>query len=165
MNTMSRSVLAILLALLSTACAQADTRFPSYLSAQYCEEISMDFMTRAMGSLQRYREKQLTERHRGGMNNIRNYLAQRQAWLQECDQYLNASTEHRIFRDDTTTEGIFAAIESVTEELGSLISGVTYSLNPGEEPTDVVADKFDRLFLLVDNHKTRMLLKGQFARR
>lgn len=145
---------------------RAETQFPSYLSKKYCNDIALDFMTHSIDSLKKYRNKQLIERHRGGMNNIRRYIDQRLTWLQECDQYLNSVTKNRIFLNSLTTNDIFEAMNSVNSELLSLISGVTYSVNAGETPTDIAGEKFDRLFDLVENHKTLMLLnKGQLVLR
>ncbi len=145
--------------------SQAAEEFPSYLNEKYCEDIKLDFMTSAIKSLQRYREQQLVSQHRGGMNNIRKYLIQRKEWLLECDSYLDAAENDRLFKDKQTTDGIFSAIDSVSEELQSLISGITYSVDQGQSPTAVAGEKFDKLFKLVDDHQTMLLLKGQVVYR
>lgn len=143
----------------------ADDEFPSYLSEKYCQGIKLDFMTSSIKSLQRYRDQQLTSQHRGGMNNIRKFLEQRQDWMLECDQYLSKTAKQRLFLDKKTTEGVFSAIDSVASELNSLVNGVTYSVENGGNPTDVAAEKFDHLFKLVDNHQTMLLMKGQVVYR
>ncbi|GAB3100897.1 hypothetical protein G8770_16420 [Aestuariicella hydrocarbonica] len=143
----------------------ADDEFPSYLSEKYCQGIKLDFMTSSIKSLQRYRDKQLTSQHRGGMNNIRKFLEQRQDWMLECDQYLSKTGKQRLFLDKKTTESVFSAIDSVASELNSLVNGVTYSVENGGSPTDVAAEKFDQLFKLVDNHQTMLLMKGQVVYR
>ena len=143
----------------------ADDKFPSYLTDKYCNGIKVDFMTSSIKSLQRYRDKQLPSQHRGGMNNIRKYLEQREDWLLECDNYLASTSKHRLFKDEKTTDNIFSAISSVTGELNSLITGVTYSTEPGQSATSVAGQKFDRLFKLVDDHQTLMLMKGQVVYR
>ncbi|MGH1373923.1 MAG: hypothetical protein ACRBBW_17925 [Cellvibrionaceae bacterium] len=145
--------------------AFAEEKFPSYLTEKYCNSIKVDFMTSSMKSLQRYRDKQLPSQHRGGMNNIRKYLEQREDWLLECDNYLASTSRDRLFKDKKTTDSIFTAISSVTGELNSLITGVTYSTELGESPTSVASQKFDHLFKLVDDHQTLMLMKGQVVYR
>lgn len=150
-----------LCALLWAGFAQADSGFPAYLNGKFCNDIKQDFINIAMRSLHDYRNQQLASQHRGGMNNIRNFLLQREAWLQECDQYLKATQRVRIFQDDKTTEVIFNAMDAVSKELDSLIRGVTYSMDAGGNPTDVAASKFDQLFKLVDDHQTLMLIRGQ----
>ncbi len=162
---MKRHICAALFTLFVTSGAAAEDKFPSYLTGKYCNDIKVDFMTSSMKSLQRYRDKQLASQHRGGMNNIRKYLEQREDWLQECDNYLASTSSHRLFKDDQTTAKIFTAISSVTGELQSLITGVTYSVDAGQSATDVAADKFDQLFKLVDDHQTLMLMKGQVVYR
>lgn len=142
---------------------QAENNFPSYLTENYCESIKLDFMTGAVKSLQNYRDKQLSSQHRGGMRNIQKYLKQRQDWLQECDSYLSATSEHkRLFKDDDTTTDILDAIQSINNELGSLISGVIYA---SENPTEHAEAKFDELFKLVENHQTHLLMRGQVVYR
>lgn len=154
-----------LLTLLLASSLHAQDSFPSYLSEKYCGDIKMDFMTGSIKSLQRYRDTQLPSQHRGGMNNIRKYLVQRQEWLQECDDFLSQTSKNRLFKDDPTTVKIFAAIDSVSTELQSLITGVTYSVDVGGSPIDVAAEKFDTLFKLVDDHQTMLLMKGQVVYR
>ncbi len=162
---MTRHICAALFTLLMACGASAEDKFPSYLTGKYCNDIKVDFMTNSIKSLQRYRDKQLASQHRGGMNNIRKFLEQREDWLQECDDYLASTSNHRLFKDENTTSKIFTAISSVTGELQSLITGVTYSVDPGQSATDVAGDKFDRLFKLVDDHQTLMLMKGQVVYR
>ncbi|MYM62772.1 hypothetical protein [Pseudomaricurvus sp. HS19] len=162
---MKTFTLPVLLVLLLPCLAQAEDDFPSYLSPKYCTDVKLDFMTSSMKSLRRYRDSQLASRHRGGMNNIRTYLMQRQEWLLECDSYLQATRETRLFKDDATSANIFNAIESVSSELQSLIAGVSYSVEPGGEITDVASQKFDRLFKLVDDHQTLLMMRGQFVAR
>lgn len=153
------------LVLLLAGSALADGEPPSYLNEKYCNDIKLDFITTSIKSLQGYRDKQLVSQHRGGMNNIRKYLDQREEWLKECDQYLSKTKHGRLFQDNATTISIFEAMDAVSTELSSLVNGVTYSVEAGGSPTDVAADKFDHLFKLVDDHQTMMLLKGQVVYR
>ncbi len=139
--------------------------FPSFLNEKYCTDIKLDFMTNSIRSLQLYKEKQLATRHRGGMNNIRNFLTQRQDWLKECDEYLSATSNRRLFKDDKTSDQIFYALESVSAELDALIRGVSYTANAGGATGDLAAEKFDNLFKLVDDHQTLMLMRGQVVYR
>ncbi len=145
--------------------AKHNIEFPGYLSRKYCRDIATEFMTTSMKSLQSYRFKHLETKHRGGMRNTVRFIEQRQDWLKECDQYLKYTDYGRLFKDAKTTEGIFAAMASVSAELASLVEGVTYTDELGDVSTEVAADKFDQLFKLVDNHKTLMQLKGQFVTR
>lgn len=140
-------------------------KFPSYLTWKYCEDLKLDFMTREVKSLQKYRSKQLDSMHRGGMNNTRKFLKQRQEWLHECDSYMAGTDNGRLFKDEPTTDAIFGAMKSVEDELASLIKGVTYSVDAGETGASVAGDKFDRFFKLVEDHQTLMLLKGQVVYR
>jgi hypothetical protein len=162
---MNKFIGVALLTMLATSSAFAEDKYPSYLTGKYCNGIKVDFMTSTIKSLQRYRDKQLPSQHRGGMNNIRKYLEQREDWLLECDNYLANTSRNRLFKDQKTTANIFSAISSVTDELQSLITGVTYSTEPGQSPTSVAAQKFEHLFKLVDDHQTLMLMKGQVVYR
>lgn len=162
---MIRTLLSLLLILSACVTARADTQFPSYLNPDYCQQLAAEFMTSSVSSLQKYRDAQLPKLHRGGMNNIRKFINQRQNWLLECDQYLSTTKNSRIFKDESTTEEIFDAMNSVTDELESLISGVSYSVDAGREQSSVAEEKFDHLLLLVDNHKTRLQLRGQLVLR
>jgi hypothetical protein len=140
-------------------------KFPSYLTWRYCEDLKLDFMTREVKSLQKYRGSQLESQHRGGMNNTRKFLNQRQEWLKECDNYIAKTDKGRLFKDDATTSAIFNSMKSVETELASLIKGVTYSVDSGESASSVAGEKFDRFFKLIDDHQTLMLLKGQVVYR
>lgn len=162
---MKKLLAIIAIGLTSSVGAFAEDSFPSYLTEKYCNDIKLDFMTSSIKSLQHYKDKQLASRHRGGMRNIQRFLQQRQDWLQECDGYLSATSEHkRLFRNEATTDTIFAAIDSVSTELGSLIAGVTYTEDPSGTST-VVEEKFDQLFQLVEEHQTLLLLRGQVVYR
>ena len=152
-----------LYAVLAAGTVQAESDFPGYLNGKYCNDLKRDFMSTSLGSLKSYRESQLASQHRGGMNNIRNFVLQQEAWLKECDQYLLTTQRNRIFQDEKTTGKIFGAMAAVTRELDALIKGVTYSADSGRNPTDVAADKFDQLFRLVDDHQTKLQLKGQLV--
>ncbi|NIB44020.1 hypothetical protein HBA55_30745 [Pseudomaricurvus alkylphenolicus] len=162
---MKSVILTALACLLVSSLAHAEKQFPGYLNDKYCDSIKMDFMTGAIKSLQRYRDKQLVSQHRGGMHNINKYISQRKDWLQECDEFLLVTSQQRLFKDKQTTGDIFNAMASVSKELDSLIKGVTYTVDAGGTPTDVAAEKFDRLFKLVEAHQTMMLLKGQVVYR
>jgi hypothetical protein len=141
------------------AAKQTGQEFPSYLTWKYCDGIAGEFMTSTMKSLQSYTEQHLDVNRRRGMRNIQNYLEQRKEWLTECDNYVAATGKGRIFRDTKTTEKIIAAIDNVNGELASLLKGVTYANQDGDD-TQVAQTKFNELFTLVDNHKNVLLLKG-----
>ena len=141
------------------ATTKTGKEFPSYLTWKYCEGIAGEFMTSTMKSLQSYTEQHLDTTRRRGMRNTQSYLEQRKDWLTECDDYLAATQKGRIFKDAKTTDNIMNAIDGVTTELGSLLSGVTYANESGDD-TQVAQGKFNELFTLVDNHKNLLLMKG-----
>ena len=140
-----------------------NVKFASYLSWEYCDDIRMEFMTSGMRSLEDYQTKHFNPKFKGGMRNTRNFLNQRKEWLQECDTYLSLTTKGRIFDDEKTTKQIFAKIDTLTKELGDLIAGVTYSSSFGQDSTEVVGEKFQDLFVTVDDHKTLMHMKGKYV--
>ncbi|MEJ2419492.1 MAG: hypothetical protein P8Y45_21720 [Exilibacterium sp.] len=146
-----------------SAAKKSGVEFSSYLSRKYCKNIAMEFMTTTISSLQSYRSKHLRDKHRGGMSNTRKFIEQRKEWLEECDQYLSLTQHGRIFKNSKTTENILNAMDSVSQELSALVNGVTYTSQPGNDSTSVAGEKFDRLFELVDQHKTRLQLRGQFV--
>ena len=149
----------------SVVFATSEKEFPSYLNQDYCEDIASDFMTSTLKSLRRYRDTHLQLQSKRGMINTRNYILQRKDWLLECDNFLSHTASSRIFRNEKTTETIFEAMDGVSEELASLAKGVTYSLDVGQDSTTIAAEKFEQLFKLVDDHKTLLLLRGQFVQR
>src|SRR5690625_7281549 len=105
--------------------AEHDVRFPSYLTASYCRDTSVDFLLRARDSLSSYEEKNLPTGHKGGMRNIRTFLQQRKQWLEECDQYLSLTGQGREMRDEATTHEVLEAIYAVDRALEHLmVSGV-----------------------------------------
>lgn len=141
----------------------AASNFPSYLTDKYCNNLKLDFMSADTKSLQAYREKQLAKRHPGGMNNIRKFIDQRQEWLQECENYLSTVKGQHLFRDEDTTTRVFQSMTLLSSELDALVKGVTYSSVEGD--TSVVAQKFDQLIQLIDEHDTLMRIKGQMVYR
>ncbi len=157
--------IALLTVFISANTAAADQEFPGYLSDKFCTDTKLDFMTNTIKSLQRYRDTQLADQHRGGMNNIRKLVVQRKEWLLECQSYLSQVESKNLFESEASTESLFAAMDNIAMELQSLISGVTYAVEPGENPSMYAAEKFDLLFKLVDTQKTQMLMKGQVVYR
>jgi len=145
--------------------AKYGVEFAGYLNRKYCSDISIEFMTTTLKSLQSYRFKHLESKHRGGMKNTSRFIKQREEWLQECDQYLSLTKQGRVFKDDKTTGQIMAALKAVSKELESLVKGVTYASDGSRNSTTVAAEKFDKLFTLIDNHKTLLQLRGQFVTR
>ena len=142
---------------------QRGEKFPSYLSSKYCGDIAMEFMTTTIKSLQSYRQKQLASKHRGGMNNTSRFIEQRKEWLEECDEYLSMTSKNRLFKDAKTTNRILKTMDSVSKELKALVKGVTYTNESGDDTVAVAGEKFDQLFSLVEQHKTKLLLKGQYV--
>lgn len=137
--------------------------FPSYLTWKFCENTAADFMTSAVNSLKSYQSKHLSTTYKGPMKNIRNFVNQRKEWLLECDGYLQATDKGRIFTDDKTTKAIFASMDTVSNELNALISGVTYSNDDGSGDNAVINDKFNTLFTRIDNHKNLLHLRGKLV--
>lgn len=135
---------------------------PGYLTWQFCEDTKNTFMTADVRSLENYRTKRLNIEHRNRMRNIKSFVEKRKEWLAECDNYFTMTNHGRIFRDEETTEEIFAAMDTVASELDAVLRGVTYVNEDGEIDNSVVANKFDSFFKLVEDHKTVMMLKGQF---
>src|SRR5690606_12709505 len=89
--------------------------------SKYCKTTSVDFLIGARKSLQKYFDERLNSAHRGGIRNIRNFIEQRKEWLQECDNYLMLTNQGRIFRTGETTEQIFGAMSSLSDELNGLV--------------------------------------------
>lgn len=174
MNKLLGSVILLVLAFPAFGCDEACQRdrasvthnieFQSHLSWKFCEDTKSSFMAGDIRSLENYRNKSLSTMHRGGMNNIKGFLEQRKAWLEECDSYLALTNHGRIFADDQSTEQIFEAMASVAKELDARIKGVTY-VSGGDEAQDegIIASKFDRMFKLLEDHKVVMMRKGQFV--
>lgn len=138
---------------------------PKYLTWQFCEDTKMAFIERDIPSLQAYRADRMTTKYRGSMRNTKNFIEQRKEWLQECNDYRVMTGKAPLFKDEKTTSEIFTSIESLTGELGDLISGVTYSADSSADNVTIAGEKFDQLFKLVDDHKTLLMLKGQFVSR
>lgn len=170
-----RKVLLLLVPLLSTAAfacdenckrdaamAEHDIRFPSYLTASYCRDTSVDFLLRARDSLANYQQKNLPTGHKGGMRNIRNFLQQRKQWLEECDQYLGLTSQGRVFRDDATTQQIIDAIDAVSNELERLMGSGTGVRVP-ESQVAGADHRLELLFGAMDNHRTELQLRGQLV--
>ena len=145
------------------AAAKNNVEFPSYLTWKFCEDTKASFMEGDIPSLESYRNKRLNSQHKVRMKNIKTFVEQRKDWLQECDQYMDLTEHGRIFKDKETTQKIFAALDAISKELDSLLSGVTYVSEEGGADTEVIANKFDGLFKLVDDHKTVMMLQRQFV--
>lgn len=144
------------------AMAEHNVSFSGYLNANYCQDTSVDFLLRARESLQNYRDGRLESGHKGGMRNIRNFLQQRKQWLQECDDYMRLTGQGRVFRDETTTQAIFAAMDSVSEELQRLMgSGGGVHVSAGQ--IGAATQRFEQLFMIVDAHRTDLQLRGQLV--
>jgi len=139
-----------------------DVDFPGYLNASYCQDTSIAFLLKARKSLGEYRQGQLKTGHRGGMRNIRNYLEQRKKWLMECDNYLLLTDQGRVFTDKETTEAVFAATDQAIEQLEKLMNS-TNRVHVSEDLAETAGQRLDRLFSVVDNHRTELQLKGQLV--
>ncbi|ROQ20592.1 hypothetical protein EDC38_1199 [Marinimicrobium koreense] len=165
-------LLSLLVCLPSQACDETCKReaameehgvkFPSYLTASYCQDTSVAFLLRARESLQSYRDEKLTSGHKGGMRNISNFLKQRKQWLEECDQYLALTGQGRVFRDEATTQNILTAIDSTTAELDRLVASGGGVHAPASQ-AEMAGVRMDQLFMVVDNHRTDLQLRGQLV--
>lgn len=136
-------------------------RFPSYLNKRYCKDVRQEFLTSAARSLQRYRDRQLSKLHQGGMHHTRQFLLQRKEWLSECDTYLQHISRYRIFRSANTTHNIFKAIDKVEAILAALVNGATYVDDEGYGAIAAASEHFDHLLALLQQHKTQMQVAGQ----
>lgn len=137
--------------------------FPTYLSWKFCEDTKMSFIERDIPSLQGYRTDRMTTKYRGSMRNTKNFIEQRIGWLKECNDYMAMTGKGALFQDEAVTDSIFESMQAVTKELDDLIAGVTYTAEPGVSDVAVAGEKFDHMFKLVDDHKTLLMLKGQFV--
>src|SRR5690554_602770 len=144
------------------AMAQHGVSFPSYLTADFCKTTSTDFLLRDTKSLEKYRSGHLLSGHKGGMNNIRTMLEQRKEWLAECDEYLRLTEQGRVFRNQQTTETIFASMDRVSKELNDLIYNGDRSVTV-TSGIDIAEQHFDTLFDLLERHKTDLQLRGQLV--
>lgn len=136
--------------------------FPSYLTADFCQTTSTDFLLRDVESLKEYRSGHLLTGHKGGMNNIRKMLEQRKEWLTECDEYLRLTDQGRVFRNEETTTSIFAAMDRVNKELNGMIYNGDRSVTVSSG-IDVAEQRFDTMFDLLERHKTDLQLRGQLV--
>ena len=141
--------------------ATHNIELPKYLSWKYCEGIALDFMTSTIRSLENYRSNHFNTKYKGPLRNTRNYLVQRREWLKECDSYMQMTKNIRIFSDDETTKQIFASIDRISGEFGALIQGATYASD--NEAKQIMDQKINTLFKLVEDHKTMMHLKGRYV--
>ena len=140
-------------------------KFPKYLSWKECQNVTDNFMTNVMESMQNFRSREIDTRYKGPLKNVRAELDKQKAWLDECDVYIQATKNKRVFGDQETTLAIYTAMQVLNDELGALIDGATYTHYVGEEPNYIMNEKFDLLFQVVDNHKTLLQLKGQYVSR
>ncbi|WP_347331967.1 hypothetical protein [Marinimicrobium locisalis] len=144
------------------AMAENDVKFPSYLTASYCQDTSVTFLLRARESLQEYRDSQLKTGHKGGLRNISRFLKQRKEWLQECDRYLAMTDQGRIFRNETTTATIMASIDATIKELDRLVASGSGIYVP-ESQAEMAGQRLDQMFIAVDTHRTDLQLRGQLV--
>lgn len=139
------------------------TEFPSYLTWKYCDGLKRDFMTIDINSLEKYSSKHFDTKYKGPIKNIIQLVEQRKEWLSECDGYLSATREERVFYDDKTTEIVFAQMDRIKQELVDVLDGVRYSSSTGDETKKIVGEQFEALFVSIDNHRNLMHLKGKYV--
>lgn len=140
-----------------------NVEFPGYLSWKFCEDTKLTFMENDVPSLERYRQERLDIEYKVRMRNIKRFVEQRKEWLSECDNYFELTNHGRIFKDEETTDQIFAAMNEVATQLDNAIKGITYVASEDQDKSAIIGAKFDSLFKLVNDHKTLMMLKGQFV--
>jgi len=143
--------------------AKLGKKFPSYLSLQYCDGLKRDFMNIDMTSLQSYSSKHFNTKFSGPIRNIIELIDQREEWLGECDEYVTATRSERIFYDQKTTAAVFDQMAIIRKELKDVLGGVRYTSATGDETKEIVAEKFEALFVAIDNHKNLMHLKGKYV--
>jgi len=143
--------------------AKYSTKFPGFLTWNYCDRLAYDFMTTDIESLLSYGSKHFQVKFKGPIKNIVHMIEQREDWLAECDDYLTKTRGERIFYDDKTTRNIFGKMRSAKKELTGVIAGVTYSSGQGDETQVIVQEKFEALYDTVDTHKNLMHLKGKLV--
>lgn len=144
------------------AMTEHGVKFPSYLTANYCQDTSIDFLLKARDSLQSYKNDNLPTGHKGGMRNISRFLQQRKQWLAECDNYLQLTAQGRVFRDEKTTQRIIEAIDAVSKELDKLI-GTGTTIRLPESQVAGASQRLDLLFNAIDSHRTDLQLRGQLV--
>lgn len=145
------------------ATAKTGTAFPSYLTWEYCDGLKHDFMTTDVNNLQAYSSKHFNTKYKGPIKNIIKLIDQRKDWLQECDKYVTATRGERIFYDNATTKSIFDKLDSAKKELVDVLNGVRYSSFEGDETKKIVGERFETLFVAIDDHKNLMHLKGKYV--
>lgn len=143
--------------------AKLSKKFPSYLSWKYCDGLKHDFMTVDLNSLQAYSSKHFNTKYKGPIKNIIKLIDQRKAWLSECDSYVSATRGDRVFYDEKTTAAVFKQMDQITRELNDVLSGVRYSSALGDGTQEIVQERFEALFVSIDNHKNLMHLKGKYV--
>lgn len=143
--------------------AALKSKFPSYLTWQYCETLKLDFMTADMTALQSYSTKHFNTKYKGPIKNIVKLINMRKSWLSECDNYISHTRDERLFQDEKTTNNVFYRMDSVEKELTAIIQGATYSSSQGDETKKIVAEKFESLYKVVDDHKNLMHLRGKYV--
>ena len=139
-----------------------NVKFPSYLTAKYCEDTAMQFVSSTVKSLETYREEHMSLKYKKPMRNTKNFIAQRSQWLHECENYMTLTHKTHVFGTKEQTDAIFVAMNKIENEMQALINGVTYSSN---DQLLVLNTYFDTLFKQVDDHKTMMHLKGRYVAR
>lgn len=136
---------------------------PSYLSPEYCDGLVKQFIDSGMRSLDKYVNEHFSPEYTGGIRNTVQFLQQRSAWLNECNDYLVDTGQGHIFYNDKSTREIFAALDALAEELQLVREGVEYPDEAGNNnPTPFINSRYATLAELVDQHHTRMLMKKQF---
>lgn len=151
------------------ACKKAEaenkhqTKFPGFLSWQYCDRLKYDFLTVDSDSLINYGSKHFQTKFKGPIKNIISMIEQRETWLMECDDYLSKTRDERIFYDNKTNTDIFGKMTNVKKELRAVLDGVTYSSAQGDETQKIVQEKFQSLYDAIDTHKNLMHLKGKLV--
>ncbi|WP_295801873.1 hypothetical protein [uncultured Microbulbifer sp.] len=160
--TAAAKVLLAMTLLLASGFSMAKTH-PSYLTPSYCNSVVEQFVDYGMRSLGKYVNENFKPEYKGGIRNTINFLEQRSAWLNECNDYLLDSGQSYVFYDQKNTRDIFAAIDALAKELQLVREGVEYPDDAGNNnPTPFIKSRFETLAELVDQHHTRMLMKKQF---
>lgn len=143
--------------------AKQQSKFLSFLSWKYCDQLKYDFMTTDIESLMSYGSTHFQAKFKGPIKNIVSMIEQRESWLAECDDYLSKTRDERIFYDTATTQDVFNKMTRVKKELNAVLDGVSYSSSQGDETQKIVRERFETLYDTVDTHKNLMHLKGKLV--
>lgn len=143
---------------------EKNVSFPSYVTWSYCDDIREEFMTTTLRSVGTYLTEKMNTKYMGNVRNTKQFLADRKSWVQECDNYLQATNQDPIFETKEKTAKIYAMVDSVLTEFDKVLAGVTRS-GAAEGKKTFIVEKYEVLFKAVDDHRNLMHLRGKYVYR